>query len=178
MPPKPSLPDMSIRGFGNVSLGRHMADHQKRTNTRDAMWKKWLEEVGDSPEDYSPIVIYTPVSQAYVGRKLEMIWTVEDKDSKLCHLHCFEGEIKQIIPYTANRPRYDDFRSCKHDVALVKWDPEFDMVDSHVPLKPDLYAKENQHCGWNLVRDDFVEFVCTQLAQCRSLEQQQATKSD
>ena len=80
--------------------------------------------------------------------------------------------------HTANRPTYDDFRSCKHDVALVKWDPEFDMVDSHVPLKPDLYAKENQHCGWNLVRDDFVEFVCTQLAQCRSLEQQQATKSD
>ena len=68
---------------------------------------------------------------------------------------------------------HDDFRICKHDVALVKWDPEFDMVDSHVPLKPDLYAKENQHCGWNLVRDDFVEFVCTQLAQCRSLEQQQ-----
>ena len=178
MPPKPNLPDMSIRGYGNVSLGRHMADHQKHTNTRDVIWRKWLEEVEESPEDYSPIVIYTPVSQEYVGRKLEMRWSVEDEDTKLCHLHCFEGEILQIIPYTASRPTYDDFRSCKHDVALVKWDPEFDMADSHVPLKPDLYAQENKHCGWNLVRDEFAAFVCTQLAQCAVLEQQQTKKSD
>ena len=57
-------------------------------------------------------------------------------------------------------------RRCRNPIAKVKWDPEFKMIDSYVPLNDALYAKENRHCGWNLIKDEFLEFICTKIAEC------------
>ena len=44
---------------------------------------------------------------------------------------------------------------CKHNVALVKWDEEFNYADSHVPLNPRVYDSEAVHLGWNMLNRDF-----------------------
>ena len=46
-----------------------------------------------SPEEYSPIVSFEKIISAYVGRKLEVRWTVEDSETEKDYLHCFKGEI-------------------------------------------------------------------------------------
>ena len=124
-----------------------------------------------SPEEYSPIVSFEKITSTYVGRKLEVRWTVEDSETEKDYFHCFEGEILEIIPYSSRRPNYKDLRSCKYDVAKVKWDHEFNMEDSHVPLNPDLYAQENKRLGWNLVNDEHAKFILDKLTECRRLEQ-------
>ena len=73
-----------------------------------------------SPEEYSPIVSFEKITSAYVGRKLEVRWTVVDSETEKDHLHCFEGEILEAIPYSSGRPNYKDFRSCRYDVAKIK----------------------------------------------------------
>ena len=148
-----------------------MAGHQKRVDTRTAMIAAWFEQVASSPEEFSPVVLFEEITSAYVGRKLEVRWTVEDSDTENDYLHCFEGDILEIIPYSTNRPTYKDFHSCKYNVAKVTWDPECNMEDSHVPLNPGRYSKENQHLGWNLVNDEFAKFVCEQVRECRRMEQ-------
>ena len=106
-------------------------------------------------------------SPAYVGRKLEIRWTVVDDDTGREYLHCFEGEVLEVIPHDEARGRIGDISSrCRHPIAKVKWDPEFKMIDSYVPLNDALYAKENRHCGWNLIKDEFLEFICTKIAEC------------
>ena len=119
------------------------------------------------------MVPFEAPSPAYVGRKLEIRWTVVDGDTGREYLHCFEGEVLEVIPHDEARGRIGDISSrcrCRHPIAKVKWDPEFKMIDSYVPLNDALYAKENRHCGWNLIKDEFLEFICTKIAECDRAE--------
>ena len=141
---KPTYPDISL---GLDSVGPTMAGHQKCVDARTVMIEAWFEQVASSPEEFSPVVLFEEITSAYVGRRLEVRWTVENSYKEKDYLQCSEGGILEIISYSANRPTYQDFRSCKYDVAKVKWDPEFNMEDSHVPLNPDRYAKKTQHLG-------------------------------
>ena len=70
------------------------------------------------------------------------------------YLHSLEGTVKEVIPYSAERPNYREFRLCKHPVALVEWDPIFEYADCHVPLNPNKYNKEDEYCGWNMLNKD------------------------
>lgn len=161
-PRKPAMPIMPTRGYDDISLGRTTAHHHKRTQVRQAMWAKWLEEAYDNPEEYSPVVRFTPVSQEYVGRKIEVRWQMEDAETKALFLHSFEGTVLEVIPYSTNRTRtFDNMRSCKHPFVLVKWDSEFEFEPCHVPLKESHFQKENLHLGWNLVPNEFVGFLGT-----------------
>ena len=154
------MPTMPSCGYGAISLGRTTADHHKRTRVRQKLWAKWLEAAYENPEEYSPVVRFTPVSQSYVGRKIEVRWQMEDAETKELFLHCFEGTIREVIPYSASRTRtFDNMRSCKHPFVLVEWDPEFAFEPCHVPLKESLFQKENLHLGWNLVPHEFVDFL-------------------
>jgi hypothetical protein len=90
-----------------------------------------------------------------VGQKMEVRWWVPDGVGGR-YLHCFEGTIKEIIPYSKTRPKYPELRSCKHPVALVEWDPEFDYKDSHVPLNPRRYAQDMENRGWNVLNSAYV----------------------
>ena len=85
-------------------------------------------------------------------------------------MHCYEGEILEVIPWSESRPNYANFRMCRHPVAMVKWDPEFNMINSPVPLNMDLYAKEDAHLGWNLVSDEFAAYICERMAECAEAE--------
>ena len=104
------------------------------------------------------MVPYTEPDEWMVGRKIEMRWWVGDS-KKDEYPHCFEGTVMAIIPYSPARTNYGDFRLCKHAVALVQWDEEFNMVDGHVPLDPKKYMQENKHCGWNVLKVDYVEYA-------------------
>ena len=133
-----------------------------------------MQQAYDSPEDFSPVVPFEQVGDNLVGRKIEIRWWTEvdgevnGEAEKQPYLHCYEGKILEIIPYTPQRKNYAEFRYCKDPVALVKWDDEFNMPDSHVPLNDKKYAKEDQHCGWNIIRDDFARFI-TETANIRRL---------
>ena len=83
-----------------------------------------------------------------------------------------KGLIVEYIPYTSSRPAHSGFRSCKHPVALVMWDEEFDYQDSHVPLNPDICSSEKRHLGWNILRDEYVQQQRqeTQLAEAEEAE--------
>ena len=100
-----------------------------------------------------------------MGRKIEIRWwtevdgEVDGEGEAQTYLHCYEGTIKEIIPYTPARKNYAEFRLCKDPVAMVEWDEEFNMKNSPVPLNEKKYAKENVHCGWNIVRDDFARYI-------------------
>ena len=89
--------------LGLNSLGPTMAGHQRRLDARLTMIERF-EQVAASPEEYSPIVSFEKITSAYVGRKLEVRWTVVDSETEKDYLHCFEGEILEIIPYSPGRP--------------------------------------------------------------------------
>ena len=160
---------MALRGFGDVSLGTRVADHKKRTDQRDAKHRAFMEEARDRPEDFSPVVPYKEVGDWMVGRKIEVRWWVGDSKTP-DYLHCFEGTVLEIIPYSNSRPNYPEFRLCKHAVAKVQWDDVFKMHDSHVPLNPGLYADEKKHCGWNILSLDYVQYAQGTASIARALE--------
>jgi hypothetical protein len=89
---------------------------------------------------------------------MEARWYVPDDDAPGGrHFHCFEGTIKEIIPYSTNWVNYPEFRLCKHPVVLVQWDVEFCYKDSHVPLDSNKYERELEYMGWNVLNAEFVE---------------------
>lgn len=67
------------------------------------------------------------------------------------------SNIKEIIPYSATRANYPEFRLCKHPVALVQCDVDFGYRDSHVPLNPNKYEQELEYMGWNVLNAEFAE---------------------
>jgi hypothetical protein len=154
----PQFLPMSIRGFGDFSLGTRTADHQKRTDVRKSKHDTYMEQVEDDPQHYSPVVPYKEPGGWMVGMKIESRWWVGDS-SNVDYLHSFEGTVMEVVEYSDDRENYSDFRLCKHKVAKVHWDDEFDMIDSHVPLDPRKYLKENAHCGWNVLTVDYVEYT-------------------
>ena len=167
-PAYPDIPNMSIRGYGDFSLGTRTGDHKKRTDQRKAYWAGWMEEAKDAPEDYSPVVPYREPGEWMVGMKIEARWWVGDSSNEE-YLHCFEGTVLEVIPYADSRPNYEDFRLCKHAVVKVQWNEEFDMIDSHVPLNPKKYMNEKVHCGWNLLKTEYVRYAAEVNALARQL---------
>ena len=92
-----------------------------------------------------------------IGQKIEVRWYVPDADEPGGrYLHCLEGTVKEVIPYTEKRPNYREFRLCKHPVALVEWDAIFEYGDCHVPLNPNKYDMEEEYCGWNMLNEDYI----------------------
>ena len=76
-PPAPQIPDMSLRGFGSFSLGRRTADHHRRTQIRQELWDRYMQQAHDSPEDFSPVVPFEQVGDNLVGRKIKIRWWTE-----------------------------------------------------------------------------------------------------
>jgi hypothetical protein len=156
-PPAPVLPDLTLRGFGNFHLGERTADAKKRDEIRRERYGKWMEDVIVNPEKYSPVVPFTDVAADLMGQKIEVRWWVPDEDAEGGrYLHCLEGTVKEVIPYSAKRPNYPELRLCKHPVALVEWDEVFGYKDAHIPMNPRLYGKENAYLGWNMLNADFI----------------------
>ena len=154
----PVLPDLTLRGFGNFSIGERTADAVQRDEKRKQMRERTMADVATRPEKCSAVVPFTDVAAELIDQKIEARWYVPDDDAPGGrHLHCFEGTIKEIIPYSATRANYPEFRLCKHPVALVQWDVEFGYRDSHVPLNPNKYEQELEYMGWNVLNAEFVE---------------------
>ena len=108
-----------------------------------------------NPHKYSPKVLYSDLPEDLIGQKIELRWYVPDPDEPVGrYLHCLEGTVKEVIPYSAERPNYREFRLCEYPVALVEWDPIFEYADCHVPLNPNKYNKEDEYCGWNMLNKD------------------------
>lgn len=154
-PLAPILPDLTLRGFGDFHLGERTADAKERDTIRKRKHSDWMADVSDNPEKYSPVVSFTDVPEDLVGQKIEVRWWVPDGEGGR-YLHCFEGTIQEIIPFTESRPNYPEFRLCKHPVALVQWDEEFGYKDSHVPMNPSKYERELDYMGWNILNSEYV----------------------
>ena len=161
-------PEIHIRGFGNISLGTKTADHKKRTDVRRAIQARYMEEARDRPEDFSDVIPYKEVGDWLLGRKIEIWWWVGDEEKEE-HLHCFEGTVREIIPYSEDRENYSDFRKCKHTVVKVEWDEVFNMHPGYVPLNPDRYAAEKGHLGWSVLDLDYVAYARDMAKQLKEL---------
>ena len=96
--------DLTLRGFGSFSIGERTSDAIQRDEKRRQMRKRTMADVRTRPEKYSPIVPFTDVAADLIGQKIEARWYVPDDDAPGGrHFHCFEGTIKEIIPYSATR---------------------------------------------------------------------------
>ena len=156
-PVAPILPDLTLRGFGNFHIGERTADAKKRDAARTRKHSAYMADVRVNPQKYSPKVLYSDLPADLIGQKIEVRWYVPDPDEPGGrYLHCLEGTVKEVIPYSAERPNYREFRLCKHPVALVEWDPIFEYADCHVPLNPNKYNKEDEYCGWNMLNEDYL----------------------
>ena len=150
-PVAPILPDFTLRGFGNFHIGERTADAKKGTRrAHGSTLHTWW-----NPHKYSPKVLYSDLPEDLIGQKIELRWYVPDPDEPVGrYFHSLEGTVKEVIPYSAERPNYREFRLCKYPAALVEWDPIFEYADCHVPLNTNKYNKEDEYCGWNMLNKD------------------------
>jgi hypothetical protein len=127
-----------------------------------------MEVAQERPGDFSDVIPYQEVGDWLLGRKVEIRWRVGDEENEE-YLHCFEGTVREIIPYSEDRENYSEFRKCKHTVVKVEWDEVFNMHPGYVPLNPDKYAAEKQHLGWNVLDMDYVEYARDMATQLKEL---------
>jgi hypothetical protein len=178
----PVLPiEVASRGFGDLTLGQRTVLAEERIATRKAQQDAHMQDAVDNPGKFSPFVrIDSSVLQALtaidgavasedepegtepcpmLNRKVEVRWLMhaERGGEKTTFLHCFEGTIKGVVPYTPGRKQKLDLDfGQRKPIALVRWDAEFGFPDSYFPLDLDAYAKEDRHFGWNMLTDEYV----------------------
>ena len=63
----PILPDLTLRGFGNFSIGERTADAVQRDEKRKQMRERTMADVRTRPEKYSPIASFTDVAAELIG---------------------------------------------------------------------------------------------------------------
>ena len=65
----PVLPDLTLRGFGNFSIGERTADAVQRDQKRKQMRERTMADVATRPEKYSAVVPFTDVAAELIGQK-------------------------------------------------------------------------------------------------------------
>ena len=150
----PSVVAMTIRGFGDYSLGKRTGvANDTRTAKRAKMHQTFMASALSDSSEHSPVIRIEEFTQGLVGRKIE-IRLMQQAVVGPAFLWCFEGTITQLLEETESKQPKLTLKS-QHSVVRVKWDETFDMHPSDHALDPRKCLSETAHGGWNLLRESY-----------------------